>query len=282
MSKTDDISRARLESWYHNMWGKCDASLVREHAGEYYLRHDPSGPANKLTGQQYADICQGAMAGRKTADFQFHFVTEGHFVAALGRLIFTDGEQWDWVQLFRVEDGKLAETWLPAMGVNIPLAYPRPENSWHDDAIADQDSSGFAGQKLLIKNWFEDLAAGNDVTQHLAPSVKWHDIHSAHLALSPAELQTRMKDFMQGDTATGLKVHIIEEGDYVAATGVWSLGEDKRRWNWVQVFRIEDGKIAESWLNAIGGTDPSIEYKPESEWDINVLPEDCTRIGEQV
>jgi len=272
----------RLESWYHNMWGKCNPLLVREHTADYYLRHDPSGPATKLTGDHYGQICAMAMQGKDTADFQFFFITEGDFVGALGRLIFTDGDQWDWVQLFRLEDARLAETWLPAMGVSIPMAYPKPENSWYDSAILDQDHTDLDANKQLVKNWFEDLAAGEDLTKHLEPIVRWHDMQDADIELTPDALQARLRALMQGDTAEGLKLHLIGEGDYVVATGLWSLGAEGRRWNWVQAFYIENGLIARSWINAIGGTDPSISYGPDSAWTLDVLPKDATRIGVQL
>lgn len=279
MNDVETRNLARLNSWYHNMWGKCNPLLVVEHAAAHYLRHDPSGPATRLTGDQYGQICAMVMQDKDTADFQFFFVTEGDFVAALGRLIFTDGEQWDWVQLFRLEDARLAETWLPAMGVTVPMAYPKPENAWEDDAIPEQDQSDFCTNKLLIKNWFEDLAAGKDVTELLAPSVRWHDMQDADITLSPEALQARLRDLMQNDNAEDLKLHIIAEGDYVVATGLWTLGTNERRWNWVQAFQIENGRIARSWINAIGGTDASINYGSNSAWTLDILPEDCTRIG---
>lgn len=282
MNVIETRNLARLESWYQNMWGKCNPLLVRAHAADTYLRHDPSGPATKLTGDQYGQICAMVMQDKSTADFQFFFVTEGDFVAALGRLIFTDGAQWDWVQLFRLDDARLAETWLPAMGVAEPIGYPKPENAWEDDAIPDQNQSDFGPKKLLIKNWYEDLANGKDVTKHLAPSVRWHDMQSADITLTPDALQKRLRSLMQGDTASQLKLHVIAEGDYVVATGLWSLGTDERQWNWVQAFQIENGVIARSWINAIGGTDASIEYGPDSAWTLNVLPQDCTRIGERI
>lgn len=282
MTETEKRNLERLQSWYHNMWGACNPHLVPEHAADFYLRHDPSGPATRLSNLQYRDICVIAMEGRKTTDFQFFFIGEGDFVAALGRLIFSDGEQWDWVQLFRLEDARLAETWLPAMGVDVPIGYPRPENAWDDAAIPEQDDSDFDSHKQRVKSWYEDLAAGKDITRHLAPAVRWSDMQDADITLTPEELQARLKQHMQGDTAEGMKLHLIGEGDYVVATGLWSLGDDKRRWNWVQAFHLEDGLIARFWGNAIGGTDASIAYGPNSLWSQDVLPADCTRIGESV
>lgn len=279
MTNVTHISRERLTSWYENMWGKCDPTLVVSHTFDTYLRHDPSGPATELTGKQYGAICAVAMQDRQTADFQYFLVSEGEFVGALGRLIFTDGRQWDWVQLFRTQDGRLAETWLPAMGVTEPMAYPRPENTWRKDAIYDQDPSSFDGNKRRVQDWFNDLAAGNDVSKHLASTVRWHDIHDADLTLTRDALQARLRDIMQGDKAGGLKLHLIGEGNYVVATGLWTLGVDNRQWNWVQMFQIENGVICRSWINAIGGTDSSIAYRDGSEWTADVLPNGSPRIG---
>lgn len=166
--------------------------------------------------------------------------------------------------MFRVEDDRIAETWLPAMGVHAPMAYPRPETAWADSAIPDQNQSQLSPNKSLIKNWYHDLAIGQDVTRHLAPTVGWHDMHDANLELAPDALQSRLRDLMQGDLAEGLKLHLIEGGDFVADTCVWSLGEDKRRWNWIQVFEIKNGLIVRSWINGICGTDPSITYGTNS------------------
>lgn len=112
--------------------------------------------------------------------------------------------------MFRVEDDRIAETWLPAMGVHAPMAYPRPETAWADSAIPDQNQSQLSPNKSLIKNWYHDLAIGQDVTRHLAPTVGWHDMHDANLELAPDALQSRLRDLMQGDLAEGLKLHLIE------------------------------------------------------------------------
>eukprot|EP00903_Cladosiphon_okamuranus_P003394 g3392.t1 len=207
--------------------GRCEHiyfTLVPEHTADFYLRHDPSGPATKLTGEEYGEICVIAMQGMQTADFQFFFVTEGDFVAALGRLIFTDDRQWDWVQLFRLEDGRLAETWLPGMGVTVPMAYPRPDTAWKPDAILPQDQSAYGSNKVLIKSWFEDLAAGKDVTQHLAPSVRWHDIHDADISLTPQALQARNEDWENTVTDYIKGKSIIVTG---AASGFGKLVSEK-------------------------------------------------------
>ena len=42
----------------------------------------------------------------------------------------------------------------------------------------------------------------------------------------------------------------MAEGDYVTAIGTW-LVNGAMRWDWVQTFRIANGRIVETWLPAM-------------------------------
>lgn len=278
MTETEEKNLANMRGWYDEMWGKCAPEKIPQFTNETYLRHDPGGPALLLTGAQYSELVGQFAKDLETVDFKYRLFAEGDFVGSIGLLAFNDGMEWDWVQLFRLENGKLSETWLPAMGVKAPLAYPKPENSWADDAVPDQDHSNLTPNKQLIKNWFEAFAAGGDLTPFLASSSRWHDIHHRDITLTPDEVQLRLSALSQGDTASGMRLHLIEQDDFVIATGLWNLGEDARRWNWVSAFKIEDRRIARVWWNAIGGTDPSIQYAEGSGWTMDMMPDDCTRI----
>jgi predicted SnoaL-like aldol condensation-catalyzing enzyme len=56
-------------------------------------------------------------------------MAEGDYVTSIGTWKINGQMQWDWVQTFRVEDGKLAETWLPAMAM---------EGKWALDEIPEE------------------------------------------------------------------------------------------------------------------------------------------------
>lgn len=45
-------------------------------------------------------------------------MAEGDYVTSIGTWKVNGEMQWDWVQTFRVEDGKLVETWLPAFSTD--------------------------------------------------------------------------------------------------------------------------------------------------------------------
>jgi len=110
---TSERSKAVLRRWYDEMWAKKDFALVPELAGPTYTRHE-SGGSRVVTAEDYRDSLLG-LADVVIEDLRYHLVAEGDRVVAIGSWRF-DGQQWDWVQAFRVEDDKLVETWLSGIG----------------------------------------------------------------------------------------------------------------------------------------------------------------------
>ena len=120
---TAEESKAVLRRWYEDMWAKKDFALVPEIAGPLYTRHESSG-SRTITAEEYRDSLLG-LADAAIEDLRYHLIAEGDRVVAIGSWTF-NGQQWDWVQAFRVEDGKLVETWLSGIGT---------ESNWARDVI---------------------------------------------------------------------------------------------------------------------------------------------------
>ena len=120
---TSERSKEALRRWYDDMWAKKDFALVPELAGPLYTRHETSG-TRVVTAEEYRDSLL-ALADAVIEDLRYHLVAEGDRVVAIGSWRF-NGQQWDWVQAFRVEDDKLVETWLSGIGVS---------SNWAADAI---------------------------------------------------------------------------------------------------------------------------------------------------
>jgi hypothetical protein len=120
---TSERSKEALRRWYDDMWAKKDFALVPELAGPLYTRHETSG-TRVVTAEEYRDSLL-ALADAEIEDLRYHLVAEGERVVAIGSWRF-NGQQWDWVQAFRVEDDKLVETWLSGIGVT---------SNWAADAI---------------------------------------------------------------------------------------------------------------------------------------------------
>lgn len=282
MTAQQSRNLAILQRWYNEMWGRPDPSILPELVAEKYLRHDVTGANNRVTPAEYQAMVTHAVGDEDVQDFSYFLIAEGDFVAALGRYVLKEGRQWDWVQLFRVGRNGLSETWLPGMGGHEPHAIPNPDFAWTKGTIPGLQHDETNATKQVVSNWYEQLMTGKEVTDLLAPEVRWHDMIEADTAFSGHDVQQRMRDFMQNDHATDLELHLVQSGDFVVATGMWQLGKDQREWNWVQAFRIENGLIAESWLTSIGGTDTSIKHLPQTRWTIDVMPAGSVRFGSQV
>ena len=85
-------------------------------------RGDPPAPeplrfdVDPVTAEEYRDQLKATAAGWEISDFRYHLVAEGDFVVSIGTWKIDGALQMDWVQAFRIEAGKIVETWLPAIG----------------------------------------------------------------------------------------------------------------------------------------------------------------------
>ena len=113
MSK-EEANKALMRRWYDEMWANLDFALIPELAGPTYTRHDVRG-TRAVSAEEYRDELLPVKDQWQISDFKYFLMAEGDFVTAIGTWKINGAMQWDWVQTFRVENGKLVETWLPAM-----------------------------------------------------------------------------------------------------------------------------------------------------------------------
>ena len=123
MSDTDpnrsreEANKALLRRWYDEMWSQCAFELIPELAGPLYTRHDVVG-TRTVTAEEYRDQLLESAKEWTISDFRYFLMAEGDYVTAIGSWKINGAMQWDWVQTFRVEAGRLVETWLPAMATD--------------------------------------------------------------------------------------------------------------------------------------------------------------------
>jgi predicted SnoaL-like aldol condensation-catalyzing enzyme len=123
MSTTEE-TRAALAKWYDEMWFVKDFDRVPECVGPTYTRHEAGG-TRTITAEEYRDFLKAAMVDAEISVGRYRLIAEDDHVVAIGSWVF-NGQQWDWVQAFRVEHGKLVETWLSGIGF---------DTMWGPDAI---------------------------------------------------------------------------------------------------------------------------------------------------
>lgn len=282
MTETEQRNIQTLSRWYNDMWGQCNADLIPELVNTHYLRHDMTGANNRLKPEEYQAMTRMGSEGREVEDFTYYLIAEENYVGALGRYIRDGNDQWDWVQLFRLEQGLLSETWLPTMGGNEPRAFASGNNVWIGEELPATYPNPNSPNKVAVRGMLEALGAGQEIAGYFADTVRWHDMLDADATLSPAEVQDRVKAWMQGDTANNLQLFLIEQDDVVFTGLRWLLGEDQRSWDWVCAFRLEDNKIAQAWLDGINGSVVPVQQSVDVLWGEDVLPAGSTRIGTRI
>ena len=269
MTSTEQ-SRAALTHWYNHMWGRVDFDLIPEIAAPRYLRHDITGANNLMPAEAYRDMLKPALGHLKVESFTYHLTCEEGYVGALGRFILSGDRQWDWVQLFRVEDHRLAETWLAGMGGTDRNGYPHPRNTWTGTEIPTTTLSE-TDPKRAVRAWLQSLADQQTTSGSLAETVRVHDQFSRDREMSATELQGHMLKLMHTQSVQDFHHFLIAEGDMVYATCSWKL-DGNRQWDWLQAFQMEDGKVRRTWLPVIGGTDTQLKVGPETRWAAHALP----------
>ena len=122
---TSEDTKALLRRWYDEMWGQAQPDLIPELAGPRYTRHEMGG-TRIVSADEYRDQTAGLMTQLSFLDLRYGLVAEDDKVCAvgtwrvqpLGEGAQGEARQWDWVQLFRAEDGRLVETWLSGIGMD--------------------------------------------------------------------------------------------------------------------------------------------------------------------
>lgn len=271
MSKIEQ-NRATLQRWYNEMWGKCNNALIPEIAAPYYLRHDITGANNLMTSEQYRDLVGLGLGGESVKEFEYYLVAEADYVASLGRYVLNSGRQWDWVQLFRLENAAMVETWLPGMGGTDPFGYPQAHNFWTGREVPP--ALPLTDKKTVVRAWLEEVwVNGNTgkVADLLANTFRIHDHLCADRTVSMMEYQQELRKQFAGQTITDMKLFMIEEGDMVVAVVSWKIN-GSLQWDFVQAFRLEGLRLAETWLPAIGGNDTSLVHNEKTAWSRGIMP----------
>jgi predicted SnoaL-like aldol condensation-catalyzing enzyme len=268
----EERNKALLHRWYDEMWAQMNFALIPTLAGPVYMRHHARGASDPIQAEDYARIAGASEPGAKVVDFNYRLIAEGDYVGSIGRMVFDNGHQWDWVQMFRIEGGKLVETWLPGMGGTDPRTYPRKEAAWVGGETPKKGPA--TGAKAVLTRWYDEMWANCDfdlIPQIAGPIYTRNDFSGAKRALTAEQYRDALKRADRGWNITDFDYFLISEGDLVIAIGTWKMGEG-RQWDWVQAFRIADGKMVETWLPAMGGTDPNAVHTPASKWDRSVIP----------
>ena len=130
MKTSNDLSieeqnKAVLRRWYDEMYANQRWELMQELAGPLYIRHEPTGTFT-VTVEEHAQRMEKAISRfENMGEFSYDLFAEGDKVCVLGRFK-REGKEGapetkssNFIQIFRLKDGKLVETWYTGMARDV-------------------------------------------------------------------------------------------------------------------------------------------------------------------
>jgi predicted SnoaL-like aldol condensation-catalyzing enzyme len=270
----DDPVLAANKRLVFDMWRSVvnagHVELADEMLREDYIQHSPVLPSGRAAFKRIFSAVTRRPIPELVAPPLVAILAEGNLVimALREELREPDGEghyTTTHFNLFRVEDGRLAEHWhsvqaapgplLPPAGQGGPLPVTGVTGAAQSTLLQAASPALAVNKRLAVDAWRQSVAAGRDE----APAI---DLGAGHVEHDPTAGPGRRGTPVAAAAETPL-VAIVAQGDLVViVTGREhphpSRADATYTTTWFDMFRIDDGRIAEHWNGAIKpGTPPS-------------------------
>lgn len=216
-----------------------DAAAVDRHVSQEYKQHSalaPDGPEG----------LRGLVASLP-ADFRYEgarVIADGDLVALHGTYHGFGPDPLVGFDVFRVEDGKLAEHWDGLVPFVEDTASGRSQT---DGPTEVKDLDKTEANRALVTEFAEKVLKGADysvLTDYI--STERYDQHNPEAADGLAGFGAAAEAWgKQGKNLVYRQIHrVIAEGDFVLVHAEGEFGQPVAYWD---LFRVADGKIAEHW-----------------------------------
>jgi len=180
-----------------------------------------------------------------------HVVADGDLVLFQTDLVITPGTKGlATIDVFRVQDGKIAEHWdtlqqepeQTASGNDMFATLTSPRTS------ATSATANTALSRAVVLDYFTDLTKHRDlraVDRYVAPDLVQHDPALADGAAATKAAYAQRFKADPGFTATVASV--VAEGDYVVVHSHYRNSAGDLGQSVYEIFRVQHGKIVEHW-----------------------------------
>lgn len=222
-----------------------DQDASRAYLSDDYIQHNPHVPTGP-------EALIGVLPTLKEADFKatnVRLLAEGDLVVAHN--IYENaqafgGEKLVAFDVFRIENGKLAEHWDNLQAL-VPASETASGNGMTDGATEITDLDKTAENKALVLGFFDDIlhnGKGELIANYLAPE------YIQHNPQVPNGLDGLL-GALKGMAEAGIemkynKTHMtIAEGNFVFTASEGTFGGAPTAF--YDLFRVESGKIIEHW-----------------------------------
>ena len=122
----EDRNKAVIRRWVDEMYAEARWELMKELAGPLYIRHEPTGTFT-VTVEEQMELLKDRYSGREEAqnrEVSYQLFAEGDKVCMIGtfrgsRKGGESNDVYNYVQVFRLEYGKIVEIWFPGFVKNV-------------------------------------------------------------------------------------------------------------------------------------------------------------------
>ncbi|MEM9490352.1 MAG: nuclear transport factor 2 family protein [Myxococcota bacterium] len=222
-----------------------DVSVVEEYVLEDYIQHSTLAADGRAGLLQAID----ALAG---ISVEIHrTLVEGDLVATHNTYTVPDGSQMVAFDVFRLEDGRLAEHW-DALQTLVPASETVSGRSMVDGPTTIDNSADTAANKQLVSGFVEDILTNGNfdvVTDYVST-----ETYNQHNPLVADGLDG-LNEFVASLAADGIGFGytrtplIVAQGDFVltGSEGFFGPSDAAPFAVFYDLFRVENGKIVEHW-----------------------------------
>ena len=224
---------------YKYIIGQCNTELIDTYISDNYKQHSPTVKDGRAGLTEMIGFLKMIPRTGETASPIVRAIEDGDLVAVHLDIAFM-GKRMAVIDIFRVEDGKLAEHWDAAQ--EYPIGMNSVITITNGPAIIEQGADT-SKNKLLVKRFFAEAFEKRNLalaTEHLSAG---YTEHALEILLSAGKETVFLNARMEaGQTKTH---RILGEGDFTVVQSEGII--ENIPFVFYDIFRIENNKIAEHW-----------------------------------
>lgn len=239
-------NKALVQDMMKDVFKARDASAVDTYFTEGYIQHNPMVPSGSAPIKAFLSKLAETEAPDLPPNQTHRILAEGDLVATHSTLFGFGPEPLVAFDIFRIEDGKIAEHWDNL----VPLRdTPNPAGRTQVDGATEiMDLDRTEANKTLVTDLVQKMFIDGeklDITQYISPMT-----YLQHNPDAGDGLQG-LQALMQANAAKGMSMTysalkiVVAEGNFVLTASEGALGDVPTAF--YDLWRVEDGLIVEHW-----------------------------------
>ena len=242
-----------VRRWLDEMGSEERTLGIPEILDSEFICHEPGGTwtaASGLLERRLRELFDPGLTAPSRR--RYTMVAEGDKVAVLGTGQGTEERPaYHWVQVFRVYDGRLAETWFPG--------YVRDVDWGSLPAEPQRRSGAEEANKHVVRRWWDEMYAAHRFDELMpalaGPEYIRHEPTGTWTATITEHLQRIKAVYQPGSEKPRPRFSygLVAEGDKVAGFGMMrgyrgGASNDDEVYSFVQLFRLANSRLVETWF----------------------------------